>query len=198
MFYYVYQVTNKKNLKVYIGKRCHKFPDRDQYMGSGSQIKSAIKKYGKDNFEKIILKVFNTDNEAAAFESSLVTKEFVGSPNSYNMHEGGHGGFAHVNNNDAYLEAKRRGGRNSPIGKGVVYDSPTRFKKGDERTILNSSKGGKSRSKESLSKMATKMSGSGNQNFGKHWYNNGKKNFLLLDSEAKKNNLSRGRIAVNW
>lgn len=242
MFYYVYKITNKSNEKVYIGKRCHKIPEKDHYMGSGSQIKSAIKKYGKENFKKEILQIFNTNDEAAAFESSLVTKEFVESSLSYNMHEGGHGGFAHINNNDTYLEVKRRGGRNSPIGKRLaVYKSSGRFKKDDTRTLLNAKKGGLSITESGKKSISNKNSGSGNGNFGKvwciekstldiskrkmfrvipdgwislkefklnqkcrtnpqfgkHWYNDGSKNFLLLDSEAKKNKLTRGRITVN-
>ena len=49
MIYYVYQITNKINNKIYIGKRKYKGenPLLDSYMGSGKLIKEAIKKYGK-------------------------------------------------------------------------------------------------------------------------------------------------------
>ena len=58
MAYYVYKITNKINGKWYIGKRKHRLPFNDPYMGSGKLIKVAIEKYGKDNFTKeIFLKI---------------------------------------------------------------------------------------------------------------------------------------------
>lgn len=98
MVYYVYKITNLINGKIYVGKRGHKDPLNDSYMGSGKLIKAAIKKYGKDSFKKEILNEFETNQEAASFEASLVTKELIESGASYNMHEGGHGGFMHINN----------------------------------------------------------------------------------------------------
>jgi hypothetical protein len=97
MPYYVYKITNKYNNKFYIGKRKHNNPEMDSYMGSGKLIRSAVEKYGKDSFVKEIIDVFDTNNEAALLEKSLVTKDVVDSGQSYNMHEGGHGGFAHIN-----------------------------------------------------------------------------------------------------
>lgn len=97
MYYYVYKVTNLTNGKFYIGKKGHSDPYTDAYMGSGRQIKAAIEKYGINNFKKEILQIFLTNQEAAEHEKSLVTKELIESKMSYNMHEGGHGGFAHIN-----------------------------------------------------------------------------------------------------
>ena len=95
--YYVYKITNLTNGKVYIGKRTHVNPEKDTYMGSGKLILAAIKKYGRQNFSKEILAVFDTENEAAILEKSLVTKEFIYEGNTYNLHEGGFGGFSHIN-----------------------------------------------------------------------------------------------------
>ena len=95
--YYVYKITNKINGKFYIGKRKHITPYKDSYMGSGKQIQFAIKKYGRLNFTKEILQIFESNDGAAKYEAELVTKEVVANGNSYNMHEGGHGGFAHIN-----------------------------------------------------------------------------------------------------
>lgn len=97
MFYYVYKVTNKINNNYYIGKHKNNKPYDNSYMGSGKLIKIAITKYGIENFEKEILAVFDTNEAAALFEQTLVTKVEVASNKCYNMHEGGHGGFAHIN-----------------------------------------------------------------------------------------------------
>jgi group I intron endonuclease len=48
----VYCTHNKINGKKYIGSHNNKFPN---YLGSGFNLKAAIKKYGKSNFHKIIL-----------------------------------------------------------------------------------------------------------------------------------------------
>ena len=53
-FLYVYQILNLKNGKIYIGKHSSKSMT-DLYMGSGIAIKRAIKKYGRESFEKTIL-----------------------------------------------------------------------------------------------------------------------------------------------
>lgn len=98
MSHYVYKITNLVNGKFYIGKRKNSDPESDTYMGSGKLIKKAIKKYGKNNFKKEIISIFETNEEAAELESKLVTKDVIDSNMSYNLHEGGHGGFHHINN----------------------------------------------------------------------------------------------------
>jgi len=109
MAFYVYKITNKINGKCYVGKRKHLTPHNDSYMGSGKLIKNAIEKYGKDNFTKEIIEIFETNDLAAKLEASIVTKEFINSGMSYNMHEGGHGGFAHLN--DGSREHRERSKR---------------------------------------------------------------------------------------
>ncbi len=48
----VYMTTNIINGKRYIGRDMH---DNPNYLGSGSILKKAIKKYGRDNFKKEVL-----------------------------------------------------------------------------------------------------------------------------------------------
>lgn len=64
MFGYIYETTNLINNKKYIGK--HKSKEFDKfYLGSGTYIKNAIEKYGKENFQvKILEKINNiSDND---------------------------------------------------------------------------------------------------------------------------------------
>ena len=98
MYYYVYQITNLINGKIYVGKhKSNKPPHENGYYGSGKLIKLAINKYGIDNFKKDILHYCKTGEEMAAKEAEVVTEEFVARSDTYNMHKGGFGGFEHIN-----------------------------------------------------------------------------------------------------
>jgi len=150
MAYYVYKITNKINNKWYIGKRKHMSPLNDSYMGSGKLIKAAIIKYGVDNFIKEILQIFDTNDEAANLEKTLVTKQAINTNMSYNMHEGGHGGFAHLNDGSkAHKERSKKGAINS-TGKLHPNWGKSSFAKDDPRTIEMSKKANENRKKNGL------------------------------------------------
>ena len=73
--HYVYLITNKVNGMKYIGKRSCSCPiEQDRYMGSGTLISKAIKKYGRDNFSKTVLFVGETEEEAYQYERELIEK----------------------------------------------------------------------------------------------------------------------------
>lgn len=88
MFHTVYQITNTVNNKIYIG--VHSTKDLyDSYLGSGTSLKRAIKKYGKDQFDKKILHIVESVEEAYMLEEELVNQEFVCRDDTYNMKIGG-------------------------------------------------------------------------------------------------------------
>ncbi len=92
MYYTVYKTTNTVNGRFYIGK--HKTRDlNDGYMGSGKLLRQAIEKYGKDKFLKEILFIFNNEEDMSKKEKELV----ILSEQSYNLCEGGNGGFDYIN-----------------------------------------------------------------------------------------------------
>lgn len=98
MFYYMYQVTNNLNNKIYVG--VHKAQNLDDgYMGSGKIIKQAIKKHGIDNFTKDILEHFDNAEAMYTKEKEEVTPEFIAREDVYNLRRGGFGGFDHINAN---------------------------------------------------------------------------------------------------
>lgn len=86
-YHFVYKITNLINGKYYIGKHSTNKID-DNYMGSGPAIKSAIKKYGKDNFVKEILKFLDTEHDAYVYEESLLSHDVVYSKQCYNQYTG--------------------------------------------------------------------------------------------------------------
>jgi len=145
MAHYVYKITNKLNGKWYIGKRKHKTPYSDPYMGSGKLILEAIKKYGKNSFDKMVLKVFDTNEEAAKYEASLVTKETISTSMSYNMHEGGHGGFAHLNDGSKEHKDRSKLGAQKSSGRYHPNWGKQKFRKNDKHTLSASKKAIKAR-----------------------------------------------------
>jgi hypothetical protein len=113
--YIIYCITNKINNKFYIG--IHKTLDvNDEYMGSGRYITAAINKHGLKNFTKKILHVFTNKIEAFAKEKELVCKSLLESNLSYNIKEGGHGGFDHI---------RAKGLNNSCLGRKHMYSPIT-------------------------------------------------------------------------
>ena len=65
----------------------------DGYMGSGTLIRRVIKKYGLENFTKEILHIFDNEENMKNKEKELVVINEM----SYNLCEGGQGGFSYVN-----------------------------------------------------------------------------------------------------
>jgi hypothetical protein len=91
MFFTIYKTTNTKNNKYYLGK--HQTENlRDGYLGSGIALINAIKKYGKDSFDKEILFIFDNEIDMNNKEKELITEKIVSSKNTYNKGIGGEGG----------------------------------------------------------------------------------------------------------
>lgn len=89
--YYIYITTNNINGKQYIGQ--HKGQPNDNYLGSGTTIKKALKKYGKENFSKEILCYCQTREEADEKEKFYISLfDAVNDNQFYNNAEGGQGG----------------------------------------------------------------------------------------------------------
>jgi len=92
MRFTVYKTTNTVNGKSYIG--IHRTEDpNDAYLGSGNLIGKAIKKYGRDAFEKEVLFDFDTPEEMFAKERELVNDAFRKRADTYNLAKGGKNPF---------------------------------------------------------------------------------------------------------
>lgn len=88
MYHILYETTNNINGKKYIGIHTSDSLD-DGYIGSGTGIKRAIEKYGKDNFTRTILNFYDSREELLKAEAAIVTKDVVHSDRYYNMILGG-------------------------------------------------------------------------------------------------------------
>jgi len=86
----VYKTTNLINGCTYFG--VHGTTNlNDRYIGSGKILRLAVRKYGRKNFERIILASFDNAKDAYDHEASLVTSDLVNQPDVYNVTTGGTG-----------------------------------------------------------------------------------------------------------
>lgn len=88
MKHFIYKTTNRVNGKTYIGLHSTDNLD-DGYLGSGVAFKSALKKYGKENFKREILQLYNSLDELIKAEEEIVTEEWVAGRDNYNLKTGG-------------------------------------------------------------------------------------------------------------
>lgn len=91
MRYCFYETTNLVNGKKYLGIHGSKDFTKDSYIGSGTILREAVKKYGKSNFIRKDIKFFDTQEEAKEFERKAITPEILRSRDYYNIAEGGGG-----------------------------------------------------------------------------------------------------------
>jgi len=139
-YHYLYKITNNLNGHFYYG--VHNTNDlNDGYMGSGSRLHYAFKKYGIENFTKEILKYFNTSKEAFEYEAEVVNEDLVDNINCYNVIKGGTGWntigtktvydkkldkYYRVSTNDKRLKNGELIGSN--VGKTLVKDKDNNYK----------------------------------------------------------------------
>ena len=70
---FIYLTTNLVNGKIYVGK--HEFKNKvKNYLGSGTYFTRALKKYGKENFKRKILRLCYTLHELRIWEHVYIVK----------------------------------------------------------------------------------------------------------------------------
>lgn len=87
--YIVYETTNIVNGKIYVGVHKTNTAEFDGYLGSGTYLDNAVKKYGKDNFTRRTLFSLPSSDSAYAKEAEIVNEEFLNRNDVYNMALGG-------------------------------------------------------------------------------------------------------------
>jgi len=118
MHYYLYEVKNRVNGKIYVG--VHKTKNiEDGYMGSGKVILRAIKKHGLDNFEKTIIEFFDDSETMFRRESEVVNDTFLARDDVYNLRRGGMGGFDWINRSGI---PKNKGNHHSDETKKILSE----------------------------------------------------------------------------
>lgn len=167
--YFIYITTNLINGKKYIGK--HLGYVDDDYLGSGTVLLYAIKKYGKENFYREIIDFSETEDENCEKEKYYIALyDACDNPMFYNIHEGGSGG----NTTKGYtLEQKlalskkfslRWSGKNNPrYGKHLSEETKQKL----SYTAKNIRDNSIYRTEEYRKEMSKITSGTGNGMYGK-------------------------------
>ena len=177
----IYKTTNLVNGKIYVGKDAG---NRKGYIGSGIVLKSAIKKYGKENFIKEILEECS--------ESSINDRErfwikFLEANNpkiGYNLSEGGDGGDLFTNN--PRKEEIRNKIRERVSGKNNPMYGKHHSKEAKEK-ISKESRGRKA-SENTRKKLSEATKGSNNPMFGRSGSTN--PNYGVEPTQEQKRTLS--------
>lgn len=92
---FIYKTTNLINGHWYIGQ-CSNDP-REKYLGSGKLLIQAIAKYGKEHFKREILEYCYPEDLDDREIFWIKKSDALVDENSYNLQEGGKGGWSHVN-----------------------------------------------------------------------------------------------------
>ena len=88
VYHYFYKITNKLNQHFYFGIHSTKNLN-DGYMGSGTRLHCAYKKYGMEFFEKEIIAFFDSREDASRYESEIVNESLLEDSRCYNIRLGG-------------------------------------------------------------------------------------------------------------
>lgn len=216
MFYLIYKITNTVNSRYYIG--AHQTTNKeDGYMGSGVAITRAYKKYGKEKFVKEIIAECDSESDMYSLEKKLVVP-YVKDNKSYNIMEGGVGGFTHINES----------GLNGVTRRTELMENPEWYNDWKEKQLAGSEKYTRSVTKEEYTRRGIKanetalrnngvygfqgqshkdetktaigaknsihQSGEGNSQYGSIWITDGVTSKKINKDSIMPNGWNRGRI----
>ncbi len=206
-YHYLYKTTNLINEKYYYGMHSTSNLD-DDYLGSGKRLRYSIRKYGKDNFKREIIKMFDTREELIQAEIDLITEELLSEINCMNLKLGGSGGFS--------IEQQKINAENSNKIQKLLHLNPEwllnkqnkcrealykKLESGELKTLYFYNWENKQHSKETKEKMSKSKKGTGigntNSQFGTCWItkNNINKKIKKVDLDLYLNDgWFKGRI----
>ena len=112
----LYKTTNLVNAKYYVG--IHSTNNKnDGYLGSGRIFIKALKRYGRQNFQRTILKEFKSREEALIGEAHIVNEDFISKTDNYNVTLGGKNGIGKSNKGYKHSEEAKKIIGESSIGR---------------------------------------------------------------------------------
>lgn len=166
MYNFVYITKNLINNKIYIGVHSSNRLN-DGYLGSGQLLKKAIKKYGRDNFNREILQFFKNKEDAYNLEMELVDNEFVSRDDTYNLMTGGRAGYKHNENTKKKIKKNTSGKNNYWYGREITEEHRKNL------SIAKSGKNhhmyGKKHTDGAKEKISKATSGKNHHMYGRKW-----------------------------
>lgn len=162
VFGFVYVTENLVNGKRYIGQRkCRRRDDRT-YIGSGSALRHAIAKYGRDSFFRTTLQRCGSAEDLNLAEIAWIAQEdAVSSSGYYNIDVGGKSG-GHIPSDETRrrLSESHKGKVNSPETRAKI-SSGNKGKKvtAETKRKMSLAMTGKKHSAESIALMSAVKSG---------------------------------------
>ena len=196
-FNFVYITTNLINKKQYIGEHSTNNIEKDKYLGSGKlTLIPAIKKYGKENFDRKILEFFSTKKEAFDAQEKYIKKYNTLAPNGYNINLTGG-----LQCSSGWSDEQRKNQSKKLKGKHLSEEHKKHISEGnigrkfskDSKDKISNSHKGKKLSKETKDKISNSHKGKCTWMKGKHHTDEAKqknrisKLGIKLSEEHKKN-----------
>lgn len=206
MFHTVYKTTNIIDGMFYIGK--HSTTNiNDSYLGSGKYITRAIKKYGRENFIKEILFVFDDEEECLLKESEILSSIEIPSSSCYNICPVGTGqkqAGIPLNHETKQKIIKNNGMRGkthsedarkkiSAAHKGKPSWHKGRKKSEETKHRMSQAQKGRFVSEETKHKISEAGKGRNNSNYGKMWITDGVNNLKILKEDIIPSGWYKGR-----
>jgi hypothetical protein len=201
MYYIIYKTTNLINGLYYVGT--HRATDlEDDYLGSGTLLKNAVRTFGKNNFVRENLFVFDEEWKMILAEKILV---IVDSEITYNMCSGGIGSWLHINEN---REIQLRAAKKGNATRKILYENNEEWREIYRKNISDGLKGyyanneshwtGKKHRSDSIEKMSKAKAGmylgENNSQYGTMWITDGKNNRKIKKDEEIPEKWKRGRV----
>lgn len=176
----VYRTTNLVNGKFYIGVHTAWSVD-DEYLGSGDRLKRAVFKHGRENFQRVVLWIFDAREDACNMEKEEIGK-YLGNVLCMNIKPGGEGGgwtSAQQSENGKRGNARMKVLRlTDPVWRDAfARKSSASGLKRDKSTFRPFDWTGRNHREETKKKIGDKnsvtQSGDRNSQFGTCWINSG-------------------------
>jgi len=189
-FNYVYITTNLIDGKQYIGE--HSTSNlNDDYIGSGYNLFKAVKKYGKENFNKKIIEYHKTKKDAFDAQRKYIIQYNTLSPNGYNISPaGGHNVKNCFSDESKQKISKANKGKQPWLGKHHTQKSKEKISKnGKGRIAWNKGKVGIS--EETRKKASDSHKNQIPWNIGKHLSEEHKQHLRKPKSEEHKKHMRK-------
>jgi group I intron endonuclease len=202
VLHYVYITTNLITGQQYIGKHSTD-NESSNYLGSGTRLLKAIRKYGKENFSKEVVSTHYTEDEAYLAEDALIDKlNAIESEKFYNIVKGGRGGGFDRKLGPRDESKIRKGWNHSDEAKQKISEAHKgkenwhkgKLKSDETRAKMAVAQKGRIVSDATREKISAASSGTRNSNYGTMWITNEDENMKINNKDAIPDGWRKGRV----